>query len=368
MLNSFFNRIKSIYFSESWADAVIGWLYKLPLPFWLTCLLLFFACTSTYYFDILDSLQYGDWENITLMLGFSFVFSYEIFIVWYLTDNVKTLQINSPILQNAVPNVSSPASGFARFKMQIFYLFRLLLLVLVVLITINDVAPTDLSLSTLAGILSFIWGYGCLVMVFVLGFKVVKALSIINHLKSQDIEINLFNLSPYYQLSQFTQKTALCLLPISLPFFFLNYLRYNDSISLGEPYFSSSGDFFGDLIQFLILTLGPALIILATMVFVSPVAWVRARIISEKDKLKSELGIKLKEVLQNQDQAATDGDFSKVNDLKSYADILISRREFVAKISDWPWETRVFQEFSAAILIPIGLSLVQVFIDRFTGP
>jgi hypothetical protein len=120
-------------------------------------------------------------------------------------------------------------------------------------------------------------------------------------------------------------------------------------------------------IEIFIFFLGPLLILLSGLVFVMPVFWIRKRIIETKSSALAELGKKLQIAFKDQDQYAEQGNFSKVVELKGYVDALIARKEYFQRISDWPWETRIFREFSAAILIPIVLSISQLYLSRWFG-
>ena len=71
--------------------------------------------------------------------------------------------------------------------------------------------------------------------------------------------------------------------------------------------------------------------------------------------------------LVTSDRYAEEKDFKKVVELKDYADVLISRKEYIQKISEWPWEGRVFREFLTSLLVPIILLVAQIFLASWLG-
>lgn len=58
-------------------------------------------------------------------------------------------------------------------------------------------------------------------------------------------------------------------------------------------------------------------------------------------------------------------DLSEIRALESALDSLITEREFVGKISTWPWEPNTIRGFGSAFLLPVLLWLVTRLLDRF---
>ena len=147
------------------------------------------------------------------------------------------------------------------------------------------------------------------------------------------------------------------MLPLSVAFVLYVTPAYIDSIRNGFIFEPSI-----NRMMLFIISLGPLIILMAVSAFVIPVFWIRSRIIETKSNALAEIGGKLQTIFREQDQYADQGDYTKVAHLKTYTEALISRRDFIRNISEWPWETRVFREFSVAIFIPLVLWALQLYL------
>jgi len=355
--NLFIKRQKDFLFAESWFDSFLQWLHSLPLPFSLTCTLI----GTIYFFSFLKEFQV-DFDNLIL---FSFIFSfslaYSLYLAWHIESIQKSLSDSLSIFKkdNIVINTAKIKS---KWLIIAFSLVRSVTVFSVLLFLVVGWAYS----GNLIQAISMSWFFIMLCLVFLITKKIYRIIFIIYKLKSQVFEINLWDLSPLYQLSQLTQKIALYLLPLPtilapLSFVLTKYFYQNGGVTLpGWNIYTAIL-----IAQLIYASIMPFLIFIDILIFIFPIFWIRERILEAKKSSLAELGKKLQTTYKDQDQYAEQGNFAKVKELKEYAENLSLRSELIKKVSDWPWETRIFREFSGAIFIPLALWISQFLIARW---
>ena len=230
-----------------------------------------------------------------------------------------------------------------------------------------------------------------LIVFLVIVRKTSKIIFSINKLRTLNLNFSILDLSPLYQLSQLTQKITLYLLPLTFSWLMINLTIATAYLLLSL--FMNHVDFITDIFSFqrlqqvitldvisvynqdpllgriiLFSLINPIFILLIEVfIFTQPILWTREKIIASKNALLSEIGQKLQAVFLDQDKSAEEKDFKRVTELRDYANALISRKEYIQKISVWPWEGRVFREFLTSLLIPLILLILQFLIARWLG-
>jgi len=230
-----------------------------------------------------------------------------------------------------------------------------------------------------------------LIVFLVIVQKTSKIIFSINKLRTLNLNFSILDLSPLYQLSQLTQKITLYLLPLTFSWLMINltiatalllvslipqdvnvitgifsFRRFQQLITFDLLSLSNEDPLLGGILLFSLIN--PIFILLIEVfIFTQPILWTREKIIFSKNALLSEIGRKLQAVFTDQDKSAEEKDFKRVVELRDYANALISRKEYIQKISVWPWEGRVFREFLTSLLIPLILLILQFLIARWLG-
>lgn len=363
---SFSRRVQKLFSDNSWVDNMVRTLSCLPIPYWATCWLIgFIILIGNYIFSIQDEISLlssqGDLQTLSLWLivfiGFatSFLIPYSLYILWYL-ENISQNTLHDLKLikkETIIPN--NAAGKTAKSRNKVFLTENLIFLGLTIYGTRFLIVYEDILFSmVLISIPLFI----------TISAKIIKITTVIYNLNSKSISINIFDLYPLYQLSQLTQKIALLLFPYSIMWLIIGFKTVG-SVRLS---FGSIFEFLLSIILLIITFSSPITFLAQLSIFLLPIIWIRKKIIETKNDILSDLGATLRELFEKQDKFAKAGDYSKVIELKEYLNILIARKEYIQKISEYPWESRILSEFLAAFLFPFILWMSQFFLTRWVAP
>ena len=346
---------------ESWTNSFIKWLRRQPTPYWLSCTILGFVFIIA---DWVYLVVYSGYENVLLFRYglYCFCFSYCLFISSYIDSTIKLTAQNSNIFSNIV-YYKDPFKNSEK-SLVIWPFMRILLILGVVILWAFYAFPqwkysTNSSNGEFLLLTLLIFPiYFSIILAIQLAIQITRTAHAIYDLSSKSLLINIYDLSPLYQLSNLTQRISLLLLPISTALGFLSASLIDNDLST----FMEINN-----LPLLIAFISPGIIslLIAMLIFVLPVYWIRNKIIEAKNNHLTDTGTKLQLAIQRQDQYAKKGSYSKVAEINGYIESLTSRRETIKNISEWPWETRVFREFSVAIFIPLILWILQLSIARW---
>jgi hypothetical protein len=189
------------------------------------------------------------------------------------------------------------------------------------------------------GLLSFIVGG-------TIYYHSIRQLRLVNRTVKMVDNFNLFQLDPVYAFSRVTAQTGIAWM-ILLFFTLLSF-----PIQLAPmPIFA-----------FLTVQTG-----LALAAFVLPLWFVHHRLFVEKHKLLSELNQHLESTIavlhRNLDQNEL-GDMIQLNNALTG---LNTERDMLAKIPTWPWRAGTLTGFLSAIILPIVLFLIQLVLGKILG-
>jgi hypothetical protein len=108
-------------------------------------------------------------------------------------------------------------------------------------------------------------------------------------------------------------------------------------------------------------------ILLAISAFVLPLWFVHRRLLAEKIRLIAEHNLRVKSTMDRLHQCL---DQNKLDDVDHFSNALMglgAEREVLSAIPTWPWRTGTVTGFISAIILPIVLFLVQLFIQKWMG-
>jgi hypothetical protein len=359
---SFSQRLKALFVAESLLNIFADYLYRLPMPYWLTCTVTGLVSVGFIAWNgVLRDNPVLDFNNSVILLrqiGLIFTIPYGLYIYWHIRNDIKSFN-NLIIVKQSNQNsnkTSSRIPWISNTTLLMRGIFRVIIVIGLAYIALT--VSSNILMTVLAFVVLIITVLPIILTLNILkeGIQVITS---IYNLKFRPIEINLFNLLPLHQLSNLTKKLSFYLLPLAtiMGLAFTPILTDKElpttTIGVGVSLFYGMP--------------GPLLIAISIFVFIYPVFWIRTRIIETKNDLLQELGTMLQKTIADQDQLAQDGDYIKSKNINDYTNALISREEYIKNISEWPWETRVIREFSAAIIIPIFLWVVQFYLTSLLG-
>ena len=102
--------------------------------------------------------------------------------------------------------------------------------------------------------------------------------------------------------------------------------------------------------------------IVAIIAFVQPLYGMHGRLVAEKERLRGEAEERLKGLLAEINRDVDARDMSRADGHSKTLGILLQQRDVIAKLPTWPWSTGTLRAFVTAILLPLGLFLVQRFL------
>lgn len=105
--------------------------------------------------------------------------------------------------------------------------------------------------------------------------------------------------------------------------------------------------------------------LLAAVAFVYPLMGMHARLVAEKDRLQGEAEERLKSLLGELNRDVDTRDLARADALNKTLASLLAQRDVLARLPTWPWSAGTFRGLVTAILLPLGLFLVQRVLVQF---
>jgi hypothetical protein len=183
------------------------------------------------------------------------------------------------------------------------------------------------------------WVFGALL------YHTVRTMRLINRIYTTHVRINLFGMSPLYAFSSVTALTA-----VSLTFSTYAWLAINllfDPMSIG--------------IAVVITVLG-----LAT--FAWPLLGIHRLLVKEKERLLEEGSRRLEATIADLHQRVDSGELEGMMDLNMTIAGLEMEQNALNRIPTWPWQPETVRLLVTALLLPLGLWVVQIVLQAIMGP
>jgi len=105
----------------------------------------------------------------------------------------------------------------------------------------------------------------------------------------------------------------------------------------------------------------------AIAVFVVPLQGMHRRLDAEKDRVTGAADGRMRDLLGELNEAIDARATDRVEALDRTISALRHEREILAKLPTWPWSTGTVRGFGSALLLPIGLFLIQRYLGVLLG-
>jgi hypothetical protein len=189
------------------------------------------------------------------------------------------------------------------------------------------------------------------VALFVLGFAfgpiliyhTIRQLRLVSRIYTAYTHTNLFQLRPWYALSELTARSALG----------IGVLAY----TWGAINASGQGNI-SDLISSVLFSL---IIVLA---FIWPLLGAHRLLQQEKERLQGEASRRLEALLAEMDRRTDAGDFAAVAGMHDALESLIKRQSVLDKIPTWPWQPETVRGLVAALLLPVVIWFITYVLEH----
>lgn len=337
------------FYQPSYIDRWMRFIQRLPAPYWLVYLALFFVQVlinhivswvdgwlPLFTFDRI-LLLYPVWQWIPLI------------IMTFLNHTSRTaIQAFRPLLDlddEALARLKAEFTTMPPRGVIITSLFWFVSALSVAIFYQNLYAvygfgPISEWLMIFEGLLCFSIGG-------VMYFHSLRQLALIHRTVKTVKHFNLFALDPVYAFSRLTSRTGISWMVMLA----LNFLLFPLTLAPG-----------------ITLTYGVVILIFALAAFVLPLRVVNQKLVLEKRARLAEHNRRVENFLARLHQQL---DWGEDADLEQYDNGLASlaaERKILDEIPTWPWRGATLTGFLSAAILPLILMLVQFAIERWFSP
>ena len=202
-----------------------------------------------------------------------------------------------------------------------------------------DYAFAELRLST--------WVIGSAFIILTL-YQLIRQLNIIQNLYTRVAKVDIFKPQLLYGFPKYTATFGVAI-------FFYIYLA---PVMLDPTAYASNASY-GALVL---------IVPLALAMFYLPLAGMHNRLLNEKEALMAEVGGRIRTILRDIHRAAFDKkDFDNTNSMIAVHSILLKEKDVIEDLSTWPWRPGTLRGLVSAILLPVILSILRDVISGWIG-
>jgi hypothetical protein len=206
-----------------------------------------------------------------------------------------------------------------------------------------DGFPTSAAL--LRGLyLAIWWIFGALL------YHTVHQLRLINRIYTRFTRINLFQMKPLYAFSNLTAFTAGSLTVLPYGFLAANQISFQGELDPAA----------------ILLILGIQAI--AVLTFLWPQLGIHQLQAAEKGRLMDEANRRLEATIQELHRRVDGGEHEKVGELNTTLAALQTELAALKGIPTWPWQPETVRWLITALVLPLGLWLIQSVLQRVLSP
>lgn len=181
----------------------------------------------------------------------------------------------------------------------------------------------------------------------VLIYQMYREMRLVNLIYKNYAQVDLFNLSPLYGFSRLTSEAALALLAVAVGFYVAQPRLVEDPANVFTMIFG---------------------VLVCLAVFILPLRGVHDRILTEKGRVLGETAQRIKLAIEKLHESVDAGTWSVADEIKDSLVGLEVEQKMLERIPTWPWQPETPRTVLTALLIPIVLIFLQLFIQRVLAP
>lgn len=175
-------------------------------------------------------------------------------------------------------------------------------------------------------------------------YHTIHQLSLINRIYMNLSQINLYHLKPLYGFSNLTAMTAGSLVLLPYGFYLIT-----PTISINDP---------AVLSFYLFITL------IAVVTFILPQLGIHQIQDAEKSRYNAEAYKRYEAIIAEIHQRVDEKDFDGVSNLSVGFTLIEQEINSIKKTSTWPWQPETIRWLVTALVLPLGLWLIQYFLQQ----
>lgn len=336
-------------YAASFVDNFMNFIKRLPLPYWLTYLILFILQSTL--FHILSWIDgwVPAYEFSPLLLIYPFWLWGVLAIITYLNSiSLEALASFNQLLDLEDQELKKLAYEFttipARGAIISAAIWSIVYFIIAALTF--EAIYVDTGIGTVLIVALIIEGLCSFLLGSAIYYHSLRQLRLVNRTVKKVKHFNLFHLNPVYAFSRLTSQTGISWMLL----FSFTLLCFPIHLVTGPsiPVFATQ-------------------VVLAIAAFILPLWFVNRRLVAEKRRLLSELDQRVETTLGRLHGAIDASELGEVGQLNSVISGLITEREVLNKIPTWPWRTGTLTGFLSAIVIPLLLFVAQYVLSKWLG-
>lgn len=333
-------------FRLSWIDRVMDAVERLPVPYWLVYLILFFLEAGL--FNLIG--WQGSWVKPYTLEPLNFLFPLWLWatltFMTYLDGVAKqSLRTFAPLLEEDAETLACLEVEFTRMPAGLVLITNVVFVLIYMLmmaftfkpfIQLYQLGPFAAWLAAITGLITFPIGG-------VLYYHTYRQLRLVSQTVKRVGRFDLFQLDPVYAFSRLTSQTGLIWLLM---------------LTLTQLFFTTK------LLSVVSVSLYIIMVLLAIVTLVLPLRSVHQRLVEEKRRLLAEANQRLESKLERLHRSLDADHLDEVATIREAVCILVDEREILVKIPTWPWRSTTFVGFVTALIFPIFLVVLQIILEK----
>jgi hypothetical protein len=177
-------------------------------------------------------------------------------------------------------------------------------------------------------------------------YHTIHQLRVINGIFTRHTRINLFRMKPLYAFSSVTALTAVSLTVIPYAWAAING-TLSDPIAIGMTF---------------------PFTILAFASFVWPLLGLHRLLTEEKERLLGEASLRFEAAIAELHQRMDSGKLEGMTDMNMAIASLELEQSALNRIPTWPWQPETVRWLVTALVLPLGLWIIQFVLQRILSP
>jgi hypothetical protein len=151
---------------------------------------------------------------------------------------------------------------------------------------------------------------------------------------------------PLYAFSKLTALTAVGLAVLTYGFFALNPSYLYEPIALVQA---------------------SLILVLAVAIFAWPLLGIRRLLVEEKERMLDEASLRFEASIVELQQRMDNGKLERMDDLYKAIAGLEIQQNALNRIPTWPWQPETVRWLVTALVLPLGLWIIQFVLQRILG-
>lgn len=338
-------------YPPSWLDRLFDFIRRLPGPTWVAYVLLLvpsiFVATSALWLSGLR--PWGEMDPAQIFWGTSTV---GVLAAMHRLRIVagSSFDVFRPALGDGVPDPEAIRYELTVMPARSILLITLFGFVITPLYYLADpVASQVVGLNGLGLIARALSEGFTTVVVLAILYQAIRQARRVTRLHAVAEHVDPFRAAPLYAFSRLTAQTGVVLIMFNALGLILNpTITTENALALYLPWMAA---FLGGTIA----------------IFVVPLLGMHRRLADLKDGLEDAVDGRMRILLGELNEAIDDRATDRADGLDRMVSALRHEREVLVKLPTWPWSTATLRGFGSALLLPIGLFLVQRYLGEFLG-